>query len=865
MVFASLDVPKHVRFEHPRILFAYYCLVAIVLGVIANNVWYGDRGFRHADVGQYIQVTMWADGHRNGTSLRNVAESNAREEFCQTPELYDYQWDEFGAWFYGNFSCLALCSGAPGQGRCLAPEETYLRETEDQLMIVTSFGESLIHRQGQSGSTPLTSQYFLPTTEALQMSFTYHFSIPRPDEQGPSLAGSSLVDILTVIMDKQGRVFRVVPPAKSIDLTFQDLLVLSGSPQLLDDDNVAASRNRLPEGQPFPNIRITGAELILEIHCHNWHKQSLGDAWDSWEGPVCYTTVDVGSTVWVGAERLFVLDESGHTLHRDYHGIRVKVQGGGFFRFLNFNDLFMTVVDAIVLLGMPMRVMLFFMCYMLGHLSTIYKRVLFEPFDIVDQVSGMSARLAATSTQFVELENTQLLDEGKPRGITRDRLVERLKETLQFENLTIDKRETDSFAHMCFNAILQRHNPKSSYVARKKHRFALLKSEVQHGLQSHNLTRSLRDDDALINLENFTVACSCNDPIAFDAVISLFDSDRRMSPLEWIFTPNHIKTCILETRTRRASAVHAKPPAATLGELSAVPVGVAAGEELEPGERGLQGTESLEERRRMTLQTRQIVAQLVQRDQERSQELASSIQEGESLKEQILSLSQIVNEVSARLAAAEAQAASSEKAMAVERANLDGRFADLTDEVYRRLGEVALQLSADPALEKALPALDGKLAGPSLPRPPFDWDSGAAKHVADSSLSLTASSSKGVGLFVESDRALEEACPSLFSRIENLERALIVNTKAPPVPPLSALGHMNPPEQAAVPWVPGSACGALPDPESAQRLWAEDSVLPEHHLEPRLSPTLSPTLSPQEEGFCTRSKGRSCIGFLSHK
>lgn len=450
----------------------------------------------------------------------------------------------------------------------------------------------------------------------------------------------------------------------------------------------------------------------------------------------------------------------------------------------------------------------------------------------------------------------------------------------------MDQRELDSFAHMCFRDILERHNPKSRYVHRKKHRLEELKVEAQQEFLSRNETKVF--DNGLINLENFTVACSCNDPIPFESVIALFDSDRRMSTLEWHFTPKHIQKCILENRSQCGADADDAPPPVTLGNEAAVdvkskdrqnnanvdeadasPTGLCSPElrstafhaSLE-ADLPLTHPETLEQRKRTARQTRQAVDQLIQKDHSRSLEVAASTRERATLQQEVRRLAEVVDGLTTRLAAAEAHASSYEAVVAVERAGLEIRFDELTDELYKRLGEVALQFTAGPVIQGAASSGDpGREADPPLHLPAF-----VAKTPSHNAIAQDLAAGESHGL---SDRALAEACPGLLSRIESLESFMKTSPDAgaavreQKLEPSASQQRPSPSGTRLIDQTASEPDTAESGPLTANGLWSDRSILAEYGNRAPQSPSL-----PSERGqtwSCTGSKHRSCIGFVADR
>merc|ERR1719329_1753986 len=154
----------------------------------------------------------------------------------------------------------------------------------------------------------------------------------------------------------------------------------------------------------------------------------------------------------------------------------------------------------------------------------------------------MAARLMAQSAQFVELEDRQ--DSSIGGGISRARMAERFREALRKQSSKMESQEVENCVDVCFRAILRRHNSRSTHNARMK---GPLHEDVKRNVlkQLHGKRpRSSSHLGELIDLETFSVACSCNDPIEFEAFLDFFDRDRKLGFLERMFTPMHIRKIV---------------------------------------------------------------------------------------------------------------------------------------------------------------------------------------------------------------------------------------------------------------------------------------------------------------------------------
>merc|ERR1719486_545332 len=132
----------------------------------------------------------------------------------------------------------------------------------------------------------------------------------------------------------------------------------------------------------------------------------------------------------------------------------------------------------------------------------------------------------SNSMNFVELGESAGPDSGQKR-ISKKRMDERLREALRHRGGSLDDEEQDSFVNFCFRA-----------VATNKDKKALRPSSSGlFDLLGVDRQRSEEEMQEHINIDCFNKACSSLDKMRFEAVVELFDRDRRIRPLETFFMP----------------------------------------------------------------------------------------------------------------------------------------------------------------------------------------------------------------------------------------------------------------------------------------------------------------------------------------
>jgi len=201
MPMMPLRFPKYVEIVNPRLSLMYYGLMFIILAVLVARFVVLKLYYREVPFSGGVHVSLWANGDLD--ELRNETARQAGEDFCLSPRDYDYKSEE------GQIAQVVQA--------CLNMRETYMREGEDRLLLVTQVQETWL-LPDENIDTKRVSQAFVPSVEALHVHIAYDYSVPGDDPQAPAsrqmlqlgaaeeqfLVGSSATNILTVIMDSAG-------------------------------------------------------------------------------------------------------------------------------------------------------------------------------------------------------------------------------------------------------------------------------------------------------------------------------------------------------------------------------------------------------------------------------------------------------------------------------------------------------------------------------------------------------------------------------------------------------------------------------------------------------------------------------------
>lgn len=582
----ALKLPKSVEISNPQINRLYQWLTILVGVYLAYEFFFLDKYAASVEIGQYVSSDLWVEDLLTSEQKKAKVDAWPSEWLCTDAEKYDYHSVE-GPWYYANHSCLLPCPNSTVSVSCLSPVETYLNVESSDVFIGTQMKETTYRSNGDV----VTQQYVMPMAEDMGVSFSYSMLVREAAIRaslvtGPwdwrDFTGFSALNITTVILNRDRVIAETLPPAYAITLSVPRLLELAGMSDLLDAPQPDAGANTLKyatytEG---PIGRITGRELTLGLNCYNhWGRPSDVDGLEKIEGFLCTVEVRASSQPWETVERLAEFnDESHHELrHRIYHGIRVNIEAGGEIRCFDVNALMAWIVGAVVLLGIPQTLVLLFSTSMLGHTSTMYKRVIYERFDIGEQTAGLVTRMMTNGVAFLELEDMQ-------NGVSFKRMNERLREALKHESDELDDLEISQLVDFCFNAVVSPNTVcanKSSLSVLKGYfqgfancigRCIAPKTEEPKANSKSSRARLARTKvHEHITIDDFLVSCASCDRVGFNDVVTLFDSNRKMSWLERFFMPRYIKKNVMD-RIAAVRKARSNPAASVRGDLKPTPV-----------------------------------------------------------------------------------------------------------------------------------------------------------------------------------------------------------------------------------------------------------------------------------------------------
>jgi len=554
----SLSFPKHVVIVNKRLSWLYYSCMLVTFVVLASAFFGFEQYSKKVPLAGHVKVNLWPTGIVGSDSLQrlqSVTQENLQKPFCQKAHEFDFWWDSSRK--YSNHTCATFCM-SPSQTNCLSSLDAFVDEGPDQILLTTQVQKTFVPRL-MDGKDLQTQNFFVPSTEALGIGFAYSFDLPSEKIHAKNadwilgkpknLAGSSRKNVLTVMVDHEGKPIKVKKPDNAnIELTVPELLKMAGKPDWLD--SLGEHENTMPGARlkTGPLMRISGATLALEVTCHDSHRGDVEHLLGgSWVGPACYVSAHDGNRwyPWSSASRREPTEDAGGAKGDHlyvYHGLRVVAKGDGEFTVIDINNTYHHLVSFMVLMGLPKVLVLFFAVTFLGHFSKIYKGVIMEEFSIFEQVAGMATRLMSTSATFVDLEQGAAGENGEHCGIPKGRMRERLREALKHRGGKLDKKEVESFVNFCFRAVSSNNVKKKVVRPTKSFLIDALGGACEHSEENHS---------DHIDIDCFSKACSSLDKIKFEAVVKLFDRDRRVFALEHFFMPPYMRKYLTEVDAAR--------------------------------------------------------------------------------------------------------------------------------------------------------------------------------------------------------------------------------------------------------------------------------------------------------------------------
>jgi hypothetical protein len=382
------------------------------------------------------------------------------------------------------------------------------------------------------------SRLFIPGAENRKIKFSHRFDAQpevtafvtgltdlHASSKSTDASGFS-TGIKTVFFTYSGEVFKSWAPTEWIELTMKDLLSAADYDDVGPRGNLNLDQQYSRSEQNVPDnvlptmtgckpevcgvgLRQTGVAITIDIQitdegtCRHVGLQEDFDV-ENDGGPV--------ACMFAHAERTWTKQGSHHLVGYkggfktvEESGIRIKFRTKGSVHLRDFMTVSQNFTVAIVWIQIPLFVVYYFTMLCLGHLSSVYARVVQENVNLGDACKGLATRLVSHSACYMELQDA-------PEGITKAKLLERFKSILGAKEGITDK-EIRIYVDFIFE-----------------------------GMQAMGEGQDAINDT--INIQEFCQACATNEPLSFDSMVKLFDKDRKMSCLEKLFLDSSIRSVL---------------------------------------------------------------------------------------------------------------------------------------------------------------------------------------------------------------------------------------------------------------------------------------------------------------------------------
>lgn len=550
--FWAVYFPKFVCVQNTRLAVLYYFLIVLlVIGIVVYLVI--DSARYQSQKEPWNQIHLCGDGCLpTASQMETQMAPDLAKAFCANPSDFDYWVSSEER--YSPMYCARRCgnqsvaSPIPDSEACLFPADMKW-STADHLFVPTFIRQTKALPKGASscpagmaesepGICKGDSSYFVPGAGEVEVKFTHEASVvpevgawffnsqnmmvhSRSTEADVFAAG-----VKTVLFSYDKSVVRTFEPGSEINFTISQLLAAASYEQVaasgelsLDQPFVEPTDEalRVPLNQK-PNaarrttmVRTVGTTLTIELHLTDEGRcrHTFEDEWISVDhtGPVGCMFVH-GKRIWTRDTRHMPIGTQGGYAELQAQGIRVTFRPTGAVHLLDVTQLLQRLTEAFVWIQIPLQLVYFFAIWCLGHLSTVYKRVINQELNLSEACLGVASRLVSHSASYLDLQD-------KPSGISKKRLLERFRKVLA-GNSDLDDAEIRQYVNFVFE-----------------------------GMQSLGVLQDEQADSSTINIQEFCTACSTNESLDFESMVKLFDADRPIHCMERLFLDDSIKRVLL--------------------------------------------------------------------------------------------------------------------------------------------------------------------------------------------------------------------------------------------------------------------------------------------------------------------------------
>jgi len=514
----TLRIPKIVELANPKLTVLYRVSVVVIIVPFA---------VRSVVQREYDAKQPMSDSFGFSLNVRPLTVDQIRKvnkdwrssEHCREPKRYNFVADSHRA--YVNHSCVPICATKMAS-ECVVAEELYDQVSPDSVVLYTHLREVNFGGDLNVTSSKLS---FLPGGDAFEIGITYN---PGKNQS------LSPLKIPTLVM-QGGDVLSTWGPGKPLVMTMQDVLNIAGTTGKLNAERRGMVRNELEQAAHMNPIGyLTGLDLVLVLDCWSAYMMKL-----RYSSPVCTWTAHVLPTPWVSFRRTWRWGNSAF-IRQEFHGVRLTCKAGRH-HFISVFPILNTLLTITVLMQFPTKIARFVACFLLGPLSNVYSRLIFERFKEREQIAALATRLMNNNLLYLELKDSK-------RGITKRRMLSALHSAL--EDLPTDshlgEQEIMNFTDYCFRSIVHNQN-----AFHEEHGLASgvlndLRESCSAG-KSLFVERQMSDlsRQEAINGYFYNTSLGSAEKISFQDMIHIFKKHRTIGKLERAFMPSEMKRYII--------------------------------------------------------------------------------------------------------------------------------------------------------------------------------------------------------------------------------------------------------------------------------------------------------------------------------
>jgi len=264
-------------------------------------------------------------------------------------------------------------------------------------------------------------------------------------------------------------------------------------------------------------------------------------------------------------------------------GMYVEVEHGGEFSRVSLSNIFDRVIQLMVLSKVPKIVTLLLCINQLGLLSRIYRSIIYEVFDIAEQVAGTAVRLTSHAVAFEELCELGATHISK-RTMHR-RIAQATQHREEFSQHCLERFVNFTHKALVDLVSLRRQGDLTTEVSRLccRGKQTDVNTDVNTGVNTGVNTNSSMlgiessgnssmlgiescgSSPEALHLDSFVAGCSSNDRLHIRDAVSMFDLDRKLGYLEGVFMPRYFRRLL-------SSVAHMKLDSSCNSNMALAPV-----------------------------------------------------------------------------------------------------------------------------------------------------------------------------------------------------------------------------------------------------------------------------------------------------